>query len=69
MDARASQIILDEDELDDSISMKETPKSSHLSTASGYTLNTLSLRSNIDSKYRVELKKMEKDKKEQFEVI
>lgn len=73
MDARASQIILDEEELDDSNFMKEVPKSSHLSITSGYSYNSLNSGTvrtvgSFDPKYRYELKKMEKEKKEQLEV-
>lgn len=65
MDARASQIMLDEDEVDD---LKEAPKSSHMSVTSGYTINSLSTVRTVDPRYRYELKKMEREKKEQFEV-
>ena len=64
MDARASQIMLEEDELDD---LKEIPKSSHTVT-SGFTVNTLSTVRTVDPRYRYELKKIEREKKEQFEV-
>ena len=69
MDARASQILLDEDELDEGNFLKEVPKSSNLSIMSGYTLNSGSTRTNIESKYRYELKKIDKEKKEQIEKL
>ncbi len=65
MDARASQMIEDED-LDESNFMKEAPKSAQFSN---YTFNSMStVRSNIDLKQKSDLKKLEKEKREQFEV-
>jgi hypothetical protein len=73
MDARASQSILCEEDFDDSNFVKDMPKSSHLSINSGYSLNsfnsgTVRTAINIDSKQRYELKKIDKEKKEQIEV-
>lgn len=65
MDARHSQM-LDDDDLDDSNFMKG-PKSAQYSS---YTFNSMSTtRTNADSRQKQELKKFEKDRREQFEKL
>ena len=58
--------MLDEDDLDETNFMKDAPKSAQFSN---YTFNSMStVRTNVDWKQKNELKKIEKEKREQFEV-
>jgi len=68
MDARASQMFLEDEEFDESNFLKDGSKSAQISTISGFTSNTTSMRSNIDSRNRTDLRRLEKDKKEKLEV-
>ena len=59
--------MLDEDDLDESNFIKDAPKSAQFSN---YTFNSMStVRTNVDWKQKNELKKIEKEKREQFEVF
>ncbi len=69
MDARASQMLLDDEEFDESNFLKDGSKSAQISTISGFTSNAAtSMRTNIDSRNRTDLRRLEKDKKEKLEV-
>lgn len=72
MDARTSQMLLDEEDLDESHFMKDgfrkMESAAQLSTFSGFTSATTSFRTNLDSRHKSDLRKIEKDRKEQNEV-
>ena len=74
MDARASQLLLDDDELDEAnlLFIKEGgSKSSQFSTAtSAYSVSnmTSSGRTNVDNKQKHDLRKLDREKREQLEV-
>lgn len=65
MDMRQSQMLIDEEEFDE-VNLKDVPKSAQNSIYSGYSS---SVRTNLDSRHRNDLKRLEKDKKEYYEVL
>lgn len=66
MDSRASQMLDDED-LDESNNFMKGPKSAQFSQ---YTFNSMSTtRTNADSRQKSELRKVEKEKREQLEKL
>lgn len=68
MDGRESETLVYEEDLDN-INKNDMPKSAQLSLLSGYASNTASVRTNLDSRHRSDLKRLEKDKKELIEVF
>lgn len=64
MDARASQL-LDEDEFNENSFSKSGPNSAFLS---GHSSNMSSVRTHLDGRHKNDLRRLEKDKKEQAEV-
>ena len=65
IDLRQSQSQIDDEDFD-LANLKDIPKSAQTSIYSGYLS---SVRTNLDSRHRNDLKRLEKEKKEHLEVI